>query len=60
MLPIYVKLMELKDMWLNTMKKYIQANADLKKVDLQEKNANQQSEQNKKVGIQACKCMKCN
>ena len=59
MLPIYVKLMELKDMWLNTMKKYIQANADLKKVDLQEKNANEQFEQKKKVGIQACKCMKC-
>lgn len=37
MLPIYDKLVQIKDDWLKSMKKYMDSNSDLKKIEVQEK-----------------------
>lgn len=37
MIPIYEKLMGMREQWIQTMKKYMESNSELKKVDLNEK-----------------------
>ncbi len=37
MMPIYDKLSGIKEQWLNTMKKYMESNNELKKITMQEK-----------------------
>ena len=57
MLPIYDKLKMIEEGWVKTMKKYIDSNPGLKKIDMTEKSAG--SNPNSIPRINACRCPCC-